>query len=213
MEDVKFSSLCSHFKDTFDTHKASLRKRDILFYLLLVTLSIFTLQLSSTDTVQSIVTGYLDKNAGIKLAGSKDFISTLLWLLLFGFSIKYYQAVMGIERQYKYLHALENEINKHYEINSVAFTREGKCFYSNQSLFSNWIWVVYTLFFPALIIFCINIKLINKITSMEKMTYYSIIDFSCLFMISVSAILYIHSLHIDFIKKFASKLKISFRRY
>lgn len=154
MEEVKFNNLCSHYKDTFDIHQASIKQRDTLFYGLLIILAVFTLQLSSTEVVVSVVNDYVNKTTGIKLGKSADFISTLLWLLLLGFTTRYYQVVLEIERQYGYLHALEEKLNGYYP-ESKAFTREGKSYLSKYPLFSNWIWLLYTVFFPSLIIFCV----------------------------------------------------------
>jgi hypothetical protein len=113
MEETKFNNLCSHYKDTFDIHQATIKQRDTLFYSLLVILAVFTLQLSSTDMVSGIVSDYINKATGITLGRSADFISTLLWLLLLGFTTRYYQVVLEIERQYSYLHALEEKLNSY----------------------------------------------------------------------------------------------------
>jgi hypothetical protein len=103
MEEAKFNNLCSHYKDSFDIHLASIKQRDKLFYWLLIIMAVFTLQLSSTDIVVNVVNDYINKAVGIKLGKSSDFIATLLWLLLHGFTTRYYQVVLEIERQYGYL--------------------------------------------------------------------------------------------------------------
>lgn len=72
MEDAKFNNLCSHYKDSFDNHKASIKQRDMLFYLLLVILSIFTLQLSSTESVTNIVNEYVKKIQELLFLGAKN---------------------------------------------------------------------------------------------------------------------------------------------
>jgi len=94
MEEAKFNNLCSHYKDTFDIHRATIKQRDTLFYGLLVILAVFTLQLSSTEIVANIVNEYVSKSTGIKLGKNAYFISTLLWFLLLGFSTRYFQIVI-----------------------------------------------------------------------------------------------------------------------
>jgi hypothetical protein len=125
VEEQKFNNLCSHYKDTFDIHRASIKQRDMLFYGLLVILAVFTLQLSSTEIVVGAVNDYLNKATGIKIDNSADFISTLLCLLLLGFTTKYYQVALKIERQYEYLHMLEKNLNSYYPETKV-FTHEVK---------------------------------------------------------------------------------------
>jgi hypothetical protein len=194
MEEAKFNNLCSHYKDTFDIHRASIKQRDTLFYGLLVILAVFTLQISSTEVVVSVVNDYVNKSTGIKLGKSADFISTLLWLLLLGFTTRYYQVVLEIERQYGYLHALESKLNEYYP-ESKAFTREGKSYLSKYPLFSNWVWFLYTVFFPSLIIFCVIMKTISEVEGMQSVEVNQIIDFISCFVISISSILYLYRLH------------------
>ncbi|EHZ2492117.1 hypothetical protein ABNJ94_002529 [Vibrio parahaemolyticus] len=211
MEDVKFNNLCSHYKDSFDNHKASIKQRDTLFYLLLVILSIFTLQLSSTEAVTTIVTEYVKKSTGIGLSGSTGFISTLLWFLLMGFSIRYFQVVIEIERQYSYLHILETEINEFYKQDSVAFTREGKSYLSKYPLFSNWVWLLYTFFFPILILSCTILKIKNQTVTSSPFTANQIIEIICFAIINISVLLYTYRLHENQVNKVFSKVARIFK--
>lgn len=194
MEEPKFNNLCSHYKDTFDIHRASIKQRDTLFYGLLVILAVFTLQLSSTEIVVGVVNDYVNKATGIKIGKSADFISTLLWLLLLGFTTRYYQVVIEIERQYGYLHVLEEKLNSYYPETKV-FTREGKSYLSKYPLFSNWVWFLYTVFFPSLIIFSVIMRGNSEIREMQSIEVNQIIDFVCYLVIATSSILYIYRLH------------------
>ncbi|MCP4988872.1 MAG: hypothetical protein GY928_23305 [Colwellia sp.] len=194
MEEAKFNNLCSHYKDSFDIHRSTIKQRDTLFYGLLVILSIFTLQLSSADTVATIVNEYVAKVSGVKVGNNIDFISTFMWLMLLGFSTRYFQVVLEIERQYGYLHAIEDQLNTHYP-DSSAFTREGKSYLSKYPLFSNWVWLLYTLFFPFLIVFSVIAKITSEIAAMQSIGFNQIIDFVCYLVIGTSSILYIYRLH------------------
>ncbi len=194
MEEAKFNSLCSHYKDSFDIHRSTIKHRDALFYSLLVILAVFTLQMSSADTIATIVNEYVKKLSGIKIGNNVDFVSTLMWLILLGFSTRYFQVVLEIERQYSYLHALEKELNSFYP-ESSAFTREGEAYLSKYPLFSNWVWLLYTLFFPVLIIISVISRINNEIASMQSIGFNQIIDFVCYLVIGTSTILYIYRLH------------------
>ena len=204
MEEAKFNNLCSHYKDTFDIHRASIKQRDTLFYGLLIILAVFTLQLSSTEVVVSVVNEYVSKTTGVKLDKNIDFISTLLWFLLLGFTTRYYQVVLEIERQYGYLHALEEKLNGYYP-ESKAFTREGKSYLSKYPLFSTWIWLLYTVFFPSLIIFCVIMRTNSEIEGMQSIEVNQIIDFICYLVIATSSILYIYRLHESSIQNITKK--------
>lgn len=195
IEEAKFNNLCSHYKDSYEIHRSTIKQRDILFYGLLIILAIFTLQISSPETVVKIVNEYAEKTKGIKIGKNFEFISTLLWLMLLGFSTRYYQIVLEIERQYIYFHELEEEINSNYYSESPAFTREGKAYLSKYPLFSNWVWLLYTLFFPSLIIVSIIARINNEIINMQAVDFNQLIYFTCYLIIGVSSILYIDRLH------------------
>lgn len=204
MDEARFNNLCSHYKDTFDIHRASIKQRDTLFYGLLVILAVFTLQISSTEIVVGFVNDYVNKATGVKLGKSTDFISTLLWLLLLGFTTRYYQVVLEIERQYGYLHALEEKLNSYYPETKV-FTREGKSYLSKYPLFSNWVWLLYTVFFPCLIIFSVIMKVNSDIEEMQSIEVNQIINFVCYLVIATSSILYIYRLHESFIQNITNR--------
>jgi hypothetical protein len=199
MEEAKFNNLCSHYKDSFDVHRSTIKQRDTLFYSLLTILAIFTLQMSSADMVASMLNEYVDKLIGVKLGNNLDFMITLMWLLLFGFSTKYFQIVLEIERQYNYLHVLEKQLNSYY-LTSKAFTREGDAYLNKYPIFSNWIWLLFTLFFPSLILFSAITKINSEIVTMNSIQLNQIIDFSCYLMIGTSSILYMYRLHESNIK-------------
>ncbi len=194
MEEAKFNNLCSHYKDSFDLHRSSIKQRDLLFYCLLIILAIFTLQISSAETVVNIVNEYVTKISGVKIGNNLGFISTLIWLLLLGFSTRYFQVVLEIERQYEYLQALEIQLNSYYS-GSKAFTREGKAYLSKYPLFSNWVWLLYTLFFPCFIVFSVIARINNDIENMLSIEFNQLVNFACYLMIGTSSILYIYRLH------------------
>ncbi len=200
MEEAKFNNLCAHYKDSFDIHLVSIKQRDTLFYALLVILSVFTLQLSSADTVATIVNEYVAKVSGVKIGNNIDFVATLMWLMLLGFSTRYFQVVLGLERQFEYLHSIEKQLNKYYP-DSTAFTREGKSYLSKYPLFSNWVWLLYTLFFPLLIFFSVIARITGEVTAMNSVGFNQIIDFVCYIIIGTSSILYIYRLHESSIEK------------
>jgi len=203
MEEAKFNNLCSHYKDTFDIHGTLIKQRDKLFYGLLVILSVFTLQLSSAEAVVGVVNDYVNKSTGIKLGNNVNFISTLLWFLFMSFTTRYFQVVLEIERQYGYLHALEEKLNSFYP-ESIVFTREGKSYLSKYPLFSNWVWLIYTAFIPSLIVFCAIIRILNEIGTMKSVEANQIIDFTCYLIIATSSILYIYRLHESSIQKLSN---------
>lgn len=162
-DDTELNNLCAHYKDTYDIHLNSIKQRDTLFYALLIILAIFSLQVTATDIVNSALSSYANNHLNINIEKSSSIFGTLLWFLLFGFSCRYYQVVIQIEKQYDYIHHLEKIINRTYSGTS-AFTREGKSYLKKYRAFSNWMWFLYTFGFPIIVIICITIRLCNEFT-------------------------------------------------
>lgn len=59
--EAEFNNLCSHYKDTYEIHLASIKQRDTLFYALLVILAFFSLQVTSTELVNGALSNYVNK--------------------------------------------------------------------------------------------------------------------------------------------------------
>ena len=169
LDEAKFNNLCAHYKDTYEIHLSSIKQRDTLFYALLVILALFSLQVTSTELVNSALSGFINKQLDISIDKNSNLLGTLLWLLLFGFSSRYYQTVIQIERQYDYIHHLEELISKRYP-NTRAFTREGKSYLDEYPIFSNWIWLLYTLAFPLIILTCIVIRILGELEVYETLS-------------------------------------------
>ena len=76
-----------------------------------------------------------------------SFLGNVIWFATLALVVRYFQAVVHIERQYDYLHSLENRLNKHY--GQKAFTREGEAYLSAYPIFSKWTSLLYSVVFPA----------------------------------------------------------------
>jgi hypothetical protein len=200
LDEAKFNNLCSHYKDTYEIHLSSIKQRDTLFYALLVILALFSLQVTSAELVNSALSGYINKQLDISIDKNSNLLGTLLWLLLFGFSSRYYQTVIQIERQYDYIHHLEELISKKYA-NTRAFTREGKSYLDEYPIFSNWVWFLYTLAFPLIILTCIVIRILGELEIHETLGLFLIPSFISYLLVGTSTVLYIGKLHLSGLRK------------
>jgi hypothetical protein len=107
---------------------------------------------------------------------------------------RYYQTVIQIERQYDYIHHLEEIIGSRFT-GTRAFTREGKSYLNEYPLFSNWIWLLYTLAFPLIILLCITIRIYGELANCEKLGVALVPSFVSYLLVGTSTILYIGKLH------------------
>ncbi|MDR3089987.1 MAG: hypothetical protein LBU39_09235 [Desulfobulbaceae bacterium] len=200
LSETEFNNLCSHYKDTYEIHLASVKQRDTLFYALLVILAFFALQMTSTDLVNSALSSYVNKQLDISIGKNSNLFGTLLWFLLFGLSSRYYQTVIQIERQYDYIHHLEEIVSSRFA-GTRAFTREGKSYLGEYPLFSNWIWLLYTLAFPLIILLCIIIRIHGELASYGTLGLSLVPSFVSYLLVGTSTILYIGKLHDSSLRK------------
>lgn len=201
LSEAEFNNLCSHYKDSYEIHLGCIKQRDTLFYALLVILALFSLQVTSMDLVNGALSGYVNKQLDISIDKNSNLFGALLWLLLFGFSSRYYQTVIQIERQYDYIHHLEEIIGSRYT-GTRAFTREGRSYLDEYPLFSNWIWLLYTLAFPLIILLCIFIRIDGELENYEALGLAWVPGFFSYLLVGTSTILYIGKLHGSVLRKF-----------
>lgn len=194
----------SHYKDTYDLHLGNLKERNFLFYILLGVTATFSLQAASPEFVNSALTDYLANATGIKVSKDSRLLDSLLWFLLFGISTRYFQLAVRIEREYKYLHDLESQLNKYFPGTSV-FTREGTSYLGSFPTFYNWIWILYTIAFPALLLWSIAVRISLQLASTPQISLIAF-DLTCGFLVVLSAALYLGFLHQSWIESLALKV-------
>jgi hypothetical protein len=200
----RLEQACSHYKDTYEVHLGTLRQRDVLFYVLLGAAAAFTLQAASPETANSALTEYLANAVGIKVSKDSRLLDSLLWFLLLGASTRYFQLNVQIERQYDYLHGLESYLSRHFH-GTMVFTREGASYLGNYPLFSNWIWLLYTIAFPILLLAAITVRISQQLSSSQQLAPIGF-DIACYFLVGTSTILYLLRMHRDWIKAIAVRL-------
>ena len=146
------------------------------------------------DLVNGALSNYINKECSVTVDKGSNLFATLFWFLLFGVSSRYYQIVIQIERQYDYIHHLEELINNKF-VGSRAFTREGKAYLEQYPLFSNWIWFLYTIAFPLIVLFSITLRIQMDLTKFDILRFGLVPNFVCYLLVGTSTILYLGRLH------------------
>lgn len=160
MDSEKLQILSAHYSHTFDFLQTHLKKRDTLFMWVLLMLVIMLFQIYTPSESSSIVAQLIEKKLEVKTQFNFLFIQSAVWFVLLALIIKYFQSVIFIERQYSYLHSLENLLSSEYK--EAAFTREGKSYLSNYPTFLNWASFLYTVLFPAILAIITTSKIIRE---------------------------------------------------
>ena len=113
--------------------------------------------------------------------------------MLLSVVIKYFQSVVFIERQYTYLHSLEDNLSSEY--NGQAFTREGKSYLSNYPAFLNWASFLYTMLFPAILAVVTTSKIVSEYRQYgysEVLLWFNVLIY---IFIMISLGLYLYGIH------------------
>lgn len=192
-DDKKLELLNDHYKDTFVYLKETLRLRDRLFVFILVTITLLLFQLYSPSEAGTTIGAFIAKQLDVQNAVSIAFVGSVIWFALLAFVMRYFQTVIFIERQYKYIHNLEDQLSAHYD--DKAFTREGKSYLKNYPMFSDWAYYLYTLIFPLLLIAVVAGKMVNEYVFASGISFLLVFNSVIALGIVISTVLYLRMVH------------------
>ena len=189
-----------HYKETCSIVRDSIKFRDRLMLFVIITLAFFSFQSFFPITSNQVVSELLTFKLGLNLQFNFAFLGSIIWFLLLIFVLRYFQTAVYIERQYKYIHNLEEQLNK--EFKEDIITREGKSYLSKYPLFSDWMCFLYTIFFPILLFLITLLKIISELINSHGVISVNIVIDTIIFLIlSISIFLYVKMLHFDGKKK------------
>ena len=165
----------------------------MLFLWVLVVLVIMLFQIYTPAEASSILSQLMEKKLEVKSQINFLFIQSVIWFVLLALIIKYFQSVIFIERQYDYLHSLENILSNEYGEN--AFTREGKSYLNDYPAFLNWASFLYTVLFPAILAAVSTSKIVsefNQYGAGEVLIWFNV---SIYLFVIISLGLYLYGIH------------------
>jgi len=193
-EDTKFQALYDHYKDTFDGIRNHIKFRDRLFALILVVVTLMLFQVFSPQESNKAISQLVSAKLGLQIAIDVSFLGSVIWFSLLSLVIRYFQTAVYIERQYDYIHQVEDSLGAHYD--GKTFTREGKAYLKNYPLFSNWAWVLYTIIFPLLLLLVVSAKILNEFSRVAYVASPLFLVNGLIFVgIVISTILYLLLIH------------------
>lgn len=192
-EDARVEVLHAHYVDTFGHIRNALSQRDRLFAYIVVAVTVMLLQVVAPEDTDAALGRMISEKLGLSGTLSLSVLGTVIWFALLGLVIRYFQSVIYIERQYVYIHSLEELLAANY--GGSAFTREGKSYLSDYPLFSKWTWALYTIVFPSLLVVVLALKLVTEFCRASQHGWLFAFDALTFGAIGVSVALYLVSLH------------------
>lgn len=160
-DDERFKALTEHYKDTFTHVQGYLKQRDWYFAATLIVLVLMLFQLAAPASSERVISAVIGKQIGTETQVDTTFTGTVIWLLMLAAVFRYFQLVVLINRQYMYVHALEERLAAEY--GGTVFTREGKWYLDRYPGFSNWAHFIYRGVFPTVIVLVATAKIYTDI--------------------------------------------------
>ena len=192
--DVKLQVMLDHYKDSFGIIREHLKTRERIFLVILTLMSLQLLKESSQSIVE-----FIRIQTGFEIASDKDAIKSILWFVLLASTSRYFQTNIHIEKQYRYIHALEKKFSDF--SGEEIISREGKHYLSKYPLYSKWIGVLYTWVFPILLLVSCGLEIFRTWPGCDALGWPYVFNGVFCLMIFISVILYIGFMKFDLISK------------
>ena len=174
-----------HYKDTWSLQQTYLSERNKLTVTLLILLVLVAGIMYEPAMIPEKVNVYL--NSRVKgLAFDMKYLNTGLIFLLLWIMTRYYQAVIKIERMYRYLKDCENKLSA--ENTKYVINREGAYYSKSKPLFTRVINFCYVFLLPLAIIAIAIIKIKKECRWTSD---FKVVDFIGLSLIILLSLLYI----------------------
>lgn len=169
-EEKRVELLLDHYKDTFQHILMHWKVRNRLFVFVLVIIAFMALGLYSPGSLSDLINAYIIKTLGEKAPKFEfEVIGSVVWFLLLSLVIQYYQRSILVDRQYRYIQNLEEQICS--DLGGDYVTREGKAYFSStgkaadagkQPLFIRTVGPLYVTIFPLLLIIFVSLKIVHE---------------------------------------------------
>ena len=117
-----------HYKETVSLQEKMIHVRNKFFIYSILATIIFCVWGMNPQEMFEHVKSYVQNKYGVKLELHYYYVQSFLWIIYVYLLSRYYQAVFGIERQYKYIKNLESKISN--EIEYVNFDRESGAYFN-----------------------------------------------------------------------------------
>lgn len=151
MTDQQLEILHDHYKDSFAQVREREKQRDRLFLFfiaLFALLSVMALYYSRLTEVLGSIT-VVGTRANLSALPAPALL-TSAWVFVFAIALRYCQVSLTVERQYSYLHTLEEKLSEAVGDDDL-YRREGRAYLRDYPAFSNWAWISYIYVFPAIV--------------------------------------------------------------
>lgn len=155
--------LYDHYKDTYSLHIEMKRKRDTFFVMLCASITVLFLFLINPTGIFEFILKMVQESFSFELPFQMAIIQSFVWIITLYLFMRYIQANIYIERNYKYIECLEKTISQNHEI---IFDRESRNYEDKYPFVLTFVHNIYVWGFPIMSIIIITLKIV-----LEKFQY------------------------------------------
>ncbi|WP_157917331.1 hypothetical protein [Pseudodesulfovibrio profundus] len=139
--------------------KKTQASRDKYFIFLILIVTVFASQFESSQLAKDIAVLFISKKSDLSDLVVFQYFTSFLWFGLTLLTVKYCQTHVHLERQYKYIQALEDKLQSHFN-DDIFFTREGKSYFSKHPFSSEHVSLLFRRVFPVAFIYICSERLL-----------------------------------------------------
>lgn len=144
--------LHDHYKESFSHIREREKQRDRLFLVLVGLFALLIFEIQYPTNFEGSLGPVKASGATVDLgAFPLPGLLSVSWVLTFTIALRYCQTVVNIERQYGYLHGLEEKISRELG-DEELYRREGRSYLEKYPLFQDWVWICYVFLLPAIVV-------------------------------------------------------------
>jgi hypothetical protein len=148
VDEQRLDVLHDHYKETFALIREREGQRDRLFLVLIGLFALLVLEVQYPANFGGALGPLTVSGAEVNLGALPlPGLLSASWVLTVAVALRYCQAVMLVERQYDYLHRLEEKISGELGDDDL-YRREGRSYLDGYPLFQDWAWICYVFLFP-----------------------------------------------------------------
>lgn len=175
MDDAKLELLHDHHKDSFSRIRERESQRDRLFLVLVGLYALLTIQIQyplDFNTTIDTITPF-----GVEISVESLPFAALLsatWLFTAAIALRYFTTSTNIERQYDYLHKIEEAMSPEFE--GDIYRRESREYTERYPLLQSVAWRSYTLLFPIVALLATSFLLAEELRNLDYFALNKVLD-------------------------------------
>lgn len=180
----KIEIMYDHYKDTFGIQKETEKIRNKIFVVLCICILLLMMMTIYPDNIYQNIQEFFDIKLGINIKFELKILELFNWFIILYLTIRYYQTNANVEKNYNYIHDLEDKLEKKHKL---TIYREGRNYLDQYPLFLTISYVFYKYIFPIVFSLCIIIKNVFNFLNKVNIVFLLISLFISLLLLVINA--------------------------